>query len=117
MRIAGIHHVALCVHDLDASLRFFVDGLGCSVLPRPDFGFDGAWLAAGTQQIHLMVMADATPDRRQHLALEVDDLDAWTTHLEARGIAVRRPPVTDGAGRQGFVVAPTGNRIELNQPG
>jgi glyoxylase I family protein len=117
MEIAGIHHVALCVNDLDDALRFYVDGLGCAVLPRPDFGFVGAWLAAGPQQIHLMQLGEVEPDRRQHVALQVDDVEAWASHLERRGVAVRRPPAFDGAGRQIFVVDPSGNRVELNQPG
>jgi catechol 2,3-dioxygenase-like lactoylglutathione lyase family enzyme len=117
MESAGIHHVALCVTDLDAALAFYVGGLHCAVLPRPDFDFPGAWLGAGNQQIHLMVLPEVKPDRRQHLALQVDDVDAWCAHLEGCGITVRRSPAIEGAGRQAFVVDPSGNRVELNQPG
>jgi catechol 2,3-dioxygenase-like lactoylglutathione lyase family enzyme len=36
-----VHHSALCTRDLDASLRFYRDGLGLQVLM--DHEFDGAW--------------------------------------------------------------------------
>lgn len=36
-----IHHLALCVADLEASLRFYCDGLGFEVLM--DHEFDGDW--------------------------------------------------------------------------
>lgn len=36
-----IHHTALCVRDVDASLRFWRDGLGFEVLM--DERFDGDW--------------------------------------------------------------------------
>lgn len=38
-----LHHAALCVQDLDASLRFYRDGIGLSVLM--DHHFDGDWPA------------------------------------------------------------------------
>ena len=38
-----LHHAALCVRDLDASLRFYRDGLGLEVLM--DHRFEGDWPA------------------------------------------------------------------------
>jgi glyoxylase I family protein len=116
MQTAGIHHVAINVHDLDAALEFYVDRLGFTVLERPPFDFPGAWLQAGASQIHLMQTADATIDRRQHVALRVDDLDAVLRELEAAGVQAARVPYTPGAGQQAFLRDPSGNRIELNQP-
>jgi catechol 2,3-dioxygenase-like lactoylglutathione lyase family enzyme len=49
----AVHHVSINVSDVDAALVFYVDRLG--LVPRtdrPDFGFPGAWLDAGNQQIH-----------------------------------------------------------------
>jgi glyoxylase I family protein len=37
----GVHHSAVCVRDVDASLRFYRDGLGLEVLM--DRTFDGDW--------------------------------------------------------------------------
>ena len=38
-----LHHAALCVRDLDASLRFYRDGLGLDVVM--DHRFEGDWPA------------------------------------------------------------------------
>ena len=100
METTGIHHVALNVHDLDEALAFYVDQLELTLLDRPDFGFAGAWVQAGASQIHLMETAEATIDRRQHLALQVRDLDEVLSGLEAAGVEGgtrslhpgRRPP-------------------------
>ena len=48
--------------------------------------------------------------------LPVDDLDDAIASLRAQGITVDPIPETPGAGRQAFLVDPSGNLIELNQP-
>jgi glyoxylase I family protein len=116
MDVVGLHHVALNVDDLDASLAFYVDVFGFTVLDRPDFGIPGAWLQAGTHQVHLVVEPAAQHDPRQHFALQVRDVEAVAADLEAAGLTVRRAPYVPGAGRQLFLRDPSGNRIELNQP-
>jgi catechol 2,3-dioxygenase-like lactoylglutathione lyase family enzyme len=114
---SGLHHVAVCVDDLDAALDFYVRGLGFEQLDtRPDFGFPGAWLQAGAHQVHLMVLADQPRGGAQHVAFRVDDLDSAIGELAARGIDVRRARPVPGAGAQGFLHDPAGNQIKLNQP-
>lgn len=116
MDVTGLHHVNVNVASLEESLTFYVDKLGFVLLPRPDFGFAGAWLQMGAHQLHLVESAEFVIDPRQHFALQVGDLDACTAHLDTVGVEYRRPPITGGAGRQVFVRDPSGNRIELNQP-
>lgn len=116
METAGIHHVALNVRNLSDALAFYEGALGFTLLPRPDFGFDGAWLQVGASQVHLIEVDDAHPDARQHFALQVADLEETVAALEAKGLTVRRAPHIDGAGRQVFLRDPSGNRIELNEP-
>jgi catechol 2,3-dioxygenase-like lactoylglutathione lyase family enzyme len=116
MNVAGLHHIALNVDDLDAATHFYVDQLGFPLLDRPPFDFPGAWLQAGEHQVHLMVMPGFEADRRQHFALRVDDLDAEVASLEAAGVEVFRAAEVAGAGRQAFLRDPSGNRIELNEP-
>ena len=114
----GFQHVALNVTDLDEALRFYLETMGFEINPaRPDFGFPGAWLFVGAHQLHLMEAPGVEPDRRQHFALNVEDVDAWETHLSARGVKTFRLPEVPGAGRQIFIIDPSGNRIELNEPG
>jgi catechol 2,3-dioxygenase-like lactoylglutathione lyase family enzyme len=109
--------VAINVLDVDTAVQFYTDVLGFEVLDtRPDFGFAGAWLQAGNHQVHLMGVPDAQIDRGQHFALDVDDAEAWASHIEAKGVRCRRSDYVPGAGRQVFVRDPSGNRIELNQP-
>lgn len=115
MQVRGVHHVSINVGDVDAALSFYVDGLG--LVPRtdrPEFGFAGAWLDAGGQQVHL-IHGEPPGDRGQHFALHVDDLDAVVAELRDRGFEVT-PPKVVGPGRQSFLYDPSGNRVELNQP-
>ncbi len=117
MRIDGLHHVAINVSDLARAVTFYTDVLGFAPIDsRPDFGFPGAWLQAGSHQVHLMEIAGAVPDRSQHYALQIDDADAWAAHLDSKAVSYRRSPYFAGAGRQLFVLDPSGNRIELNEP-
>jgi len=116
MRPAGLHHVSINVSDVPAALDFYTRLLGLAErTDRPDFSFDGAWLDAGDQQVHL-IEADVPPSLGQHFSLAVTDLDAAVAELRGRGVAVTEP-VTVGRGRQAFLTDPAGNRIELQEPG
>jgi len=114
MRALGLHHVSINVADVEEARRFYVDVLGARERSdRPDFGFGGAWLDVGSQQIHL-IEAPVPDDRGQHLALLVDDLDGSLDELRADGIEVSDiSPV--GTGRQAFTHDPSGNLVELHQ--
>lgn len=116
MKFQGVHHVSLNVGDLDQAGRFYTELLGLEILPRPDFGFPGMWLSAGTQQIHLIQVEKHIAPEGQHFALGVEDLDAASQELAGKGIDVRGPFEIPGAGRQCFIRDPSGNLIELNQP-
>ena len=112
----GVHHVSINVRNADESIAFYTDILGLSERSdRPDFGFGGAWLDLGPQQVHLLEI-DVPDDVGQHFAIEVADLDRAVADLRSNGVDVTDPsPV--GAGRQSFLHDPSGNRIELHQPG
>jgi len=116
MKPLAVHHVSINVRDVDEAASFYVDRLGLTRRSdRPDFGFDGAWLDAGGQQVHL-IAGQAPPAVGQHFALQVEDLDAAIAELRAKGIDVSdASPV--GTGRQAFLSDPAGNGIELQQPG
>lgn len=115
MEVLGIHHVAVCVPDLDIALEFYEGKLEFLRLPRPSTIGPGAWLQVGSQQIHL-ICRDVDPLPAQHVALQVADLDAAIQDLESRGVSVRRLDPIRGGGRQAFFTDPCGNGIELNQP-
>ncbi len=114
MEILGVHHISLNVSDAAAAVDFYVGKLGMVERPdRPDFGIGGAWLDAGSQQLHLLEF-DVPDDKGQHFAIEVADLDATVAELRAKGLEIADPnPV--GTGRQAFVRDPSGNLVELHQ--
>jgi catechol 2,3-dioxygenase-like lactoylglutathione lyase family enzyme len=115
MKPLGVHHVSINVADVDAALAFYTDVLGLRARSdRPDFGFGGAWLDAGGQQVHL-IEAPVPPNHGQHFALAVGDLPAVVDELRGRGLTVS-DPVKVGAGLQSFVHDPAGNTVELQQP-
>lgn len=116
MKVTAVHHVSINVDDVPAAVRFYTEVLGLTRRDdRPDFGFDGAWLDIGDQQVHLI---EAAPPENvgQHFAVLVDDLDAAVAEVRAHGIRVSDPsPV--GTGRQAFLLDPAGNAIELHEQG
>jgi glyoxylase I family protein len=114
MRPLAVHHVSINVGDVEEALRFYCGTLGLEQRSdRPDFGFGGAWLDAGGQQVHL-IEGTAPPDHGQHFALLVGDLDHTVAALRAEGLEVSDPrPV--GSSRQAFLSDPSGNRIELHE--
>ncbi len=100
---------------MPAAIEFYTGVLGLGLRhDRPEFEFDGAWLDAGPQQVHLI--AGAAPQAvGQHFALAVADLDSVVEELRGRGLEVSDPaPV--GRGRQSFLYDPAGNWVELQEP-
>lgn len=120
MRVAGLDHVSFPVRDLARALAFYRDVLGCTPIPRPDFGaLGGAWLAAGEVQVHLIVTPPGSDVGRTpaainplaaHTAFRIDDYDATAAALAAAGIE------TVGLGPEAgqmWVRDPDGHVIEL----
>jgi catechol 2,3-dioxygenase-like lactoylglutathione lyase family enzyme len=117
MKLEGIHHVSINVHDAAVATRFYVDVLGLTErTDRPDFGFGGAWLQVGDEQVHLLEVPEFEPPVGQHFAISVADLDASIAELATHGVRCSEPALLDGICRQTFFKDPTGNLIELNQP-
>jgi lactoylglutathione lyase len=119
MLIRELNHIALHVADVAASVAFYKATLLLEPLPRPAFDFPGAWFRLGkTQELHLIGdrhEAVRSHHRGTHIALEVDNLDAWDEHLDLIGVQ-RLPRRTrpDGA-QQTFIIDPDGHWVELCQ--
>jgi glyoxylase I family protein len=125
-RISSYSHVNILVTDLDAAHEFYIDKLGFSVLPRPDFGgFRGAWYQIGDLQLHLSVVEEM-PDLKggfPHIAFHIpaDRFDATIDELKSDGV----PFVIDTMAREDFGVPvraafckdPDGNVVELTDVG
>ena len=122
-------HTMLRVRDLDAALRFFVDGLGLREVRRrehPQGRFTLVFLAApGSPDAEIELTfnwpaADGSTEdygsarNFGHLAFHVDDIYAACAHLASMGITINRPPRD---GHMAFVRSPDLASIELLQEG
>jgi len=119
-RATGLNHVSIVARDLAESTRFYVEVLGLSVVPTPDFGFPVQWLEVGGQQVHLFERQDEAPVSA-HLALEVDDFLAVYEQARQLGVldrttfgyAVAELP---GGEAQLYLRDPAGNLVEIDHP-
>lgn len=118
MAVLALHHVSVLVADTARALTFYGEVLGLPTVARPELGYPGAWLQAGSQQIHLLQLPNPDPltgrpdhgGRDRHMALLVDDLDAIEQRLIARGLVFTRSK----SGRRAlFCRDYDGNAIEL----
>ncbi|MET1031880.1 MAG: VOC family protein [Domibacillus tundrae] len=117
-----LHHVGLNVTDLAKSKEFYGSVLCLPELIRPPFDFEGAWYAAGNQQIHLLVLPESQTIRRDpflssregHIALRVKSYENSLEWLKKHHIAVLEKPNSISGFAQLFVADPDGNLIELH---
>ena len=117
-------HAMVRVRDLEASLRFYRDGLGLVETRRrdhPQGRFTLVYLAAPATpeaEIELTFNYDdedyGSARNFGHLAFAVDDIHATCAHLMAMGVTINRPPRD---GRMAFVRSPDRISIELLQAG
>jgi len=119
LRVVGAHHYSINVSDVDRARRFYGGLLGLPEIPRPDFGFPGAWFQAGAVQLHLIVPPEGADVGARpggltpigpHLAFEIEDYGAVQARLEAEGVEALGLGPEVG---QIFVRDPDGNGIEL----
>jgi lactoylglutathione lyase len=117
-------HTMVRVSNIEASLAFYRDALGLSVLSQKDSEagrFTLIFLAAPgneTAQVELTYNWDPeayTGGRNfGHLAYAVDNIYAACERLQQHGVLINRPPRD---GRMAFVRSPDGISIELLQHG
>ena len=118
-------HTMIRVHDLDATLRFFCDGLGLHETRRMDNEagkYTLVFLAAEQTpeaEIELTYNWDSTEDYGSarnfgHLAFRVDDIYATCERLQSMGYLISRPPRD---GHMAFVRSPDLISVELLQDG
>ena len=123
-------HAMIRVHDLDATSRFFTQGLGLQQTRRMDNEagrFSLVYFGAPENpeaEIELTYNwppEDGTPAETYtggrnfgHLAYGVDDIYETCARLQAGGVTINRPPRD---GYMAFVRSPDGISIELLQKG
>lgn len=148
MKLTSVAHTGFTVQDLEWSIAFYRDLLGMQLVHQRDTaapyvsqvtGFAGArlkiaLLKVGPEDPHTLELlqyvshpgepTDRATNRpgNGHLALRVDDLQAWYHRLSAAGVEFRSPapvPLTDGVNAGAYAVYlrdPDGFTIELIQP-
>jgi lactoylglutathione lyase len=113
------------VRDLEASLRFYCEGLGLREVRRrevPEGKFTLVFLSAPDSpeaEIELTHNWNSDEDYGSarnfgHLAFRVDDIFASCTRLQAMGVTINRPPRD---GHMAFVRSPDLISVELLQEG
>ena len=118
--ILRIHHAQVMIPTgAEAQARrFYCDLLGLQEVakPVPLAVRGGFWLSVGEQQLHIGIEPEWQDhnQRREHVAYEVDDLNAWRTRLATAGVAVRDAEQVSGY-RRIELRDPFGNRIEMMQ--
>ncbi len=120
VKITSILHTSLIVSDLTLSLRFYQQVLGMELVPRPDLGYEGAWLQVGLQQIHLLKLPNPDPvtnrpphvGRDRHTAFSINSVDELANLLEQSAVTYTRSK----SGRKAiFCRDPDGNGLEFIQ--
>lgn len=118
-------HSMVRVNDLDASLRFYCDGLGLKEVRRkeaPEGKYTLVFLAAEESpeaEIELTYNWGSEEDHGSsrnfgHLAFRVDDIYATCARLQGMGYTINRPPRD---GHMAFVRSPDLISVELLQEG
>jgi lactoylglutathione lyase len=123
-------HTMIRVRDLDATLRFFCEGIGLRETRRMDNAagrYTLVFLAADeTPQAEVELTYNWPPEDGSppedygsarnfgHLAFRVDDIYATCERLQAMGVAINRPPRD---GHMAFVRSPDLVSVELLQDG
>ena len=132
-------HTMIRVSDLDATLKFFTEGLGLkevrrvdneggrftlcflaapSDLSRAQFDESGSPLKEGIPMVELTYNWDPetyTGGRNfGHLAYQVENIYETVEHLSDMGVTINRPPRD---GRMAFIRSPDNISVELLQKG
>ena len=118
-------HTMIRIRDIEASLRFFCEGLGLVVKRRNDYPegkFTLIFLAAPDSpeaEVELTYNWDSTEDYGSarnfgHLAFRVGNIYDTCAHLQSMGYTINRPPRD---GHMAFVRSPDLISVELLQDG
>jgi len=130
IKIGRLHHVSICVADLEAARHFYCDILGLEDVKRPStFQFQGQWFRKNGYEIHTIykdaagqIPGDADnvikPGRditfARHFCFSVNDVAETVKTLQENGLELIAGPRPRGDGAtQMYVYDPDGHLIEL----
>ncbi len=120
--ITGLDHVVLRVANMERSIAFYGNVLGCPIERRLE-AIGLVQLRAGTSMIDLVPCGPGEEPGRNmdHYAVRIAKMDvpALTAHLARHGIdpgEVRRRYGAEGYGSSIYITDPDGNTVELKGP-
>ena len=124
--VTGLFHVAVKTGNLPATLQFYTEVLGLQEVPRPDFGYPGAWigvpLPGGQGIIHVYAggpalgpsgTAPSGTAAIDHISLTAVGYHDFTRRLAAHGVPYREFIVPGTTLWQLFAYDPSGVQFEL----
>ena len=116
MQFSQIQHCSVVVQDLDRSAAFYRDVIGLTEVEIPSTfepaGLKVRWFRLGSQQIHILLVAEKQPSGQQHMAIQVDDAQAARSWMKEKDIDIEEAVLIPGADRF-FLRDPDGNLIEI----
>ncbi len=122
--LQGLLHVAIKTADLALTRRFYLEVLGLQEMPRPDFGYPGAWLGlpgpgpifhiyAGGPALGPSGIAPKGTAAIDHVSLTASGYRGFIARLEAHGVPFREFIVPGTPLWQLFAYDPSGVQLEL----
>jgi catechol 2,3-dioxygenase-like lactoylglutathione lyase family enzyme len=130
IELGRLHHVSICVANLEATRSFYCDVLGMDEVERPPtFQFKGQWFRKNGYEIHTIykdaagqIPGDAEniikPGRditfARHFCFSVSSVDETIKTLAQNGIEFIAGPRPRGDGAtQMYIYDPDGHMVEL----
>ncbi|MEM8581561.1 MAG: VOC family protein [Pseudomonadota bacterium] len=124
--VTGLFHVAVKTSNLQATRRFWCEVIGLTEMPRPDFGYPGAWLAVplpgGLGILHVYAGGPALGEDGtaptgtgaiDHVSLTAIGYHAFVDRFREAGLPWREFLVPGTELWQLFVYDPSGVQLEL----
>ncbi len=117
--IVGMNHFTVIAEDAKKTLDFYVGLLGLRVGPRPDLGFDGAWLYGDAPQAILHLYFDRKPPAQRagvidHMAFSARDVKGVKTRFDEAGVKYDLRRQKESGIWQLFRLDPNGAKVELD---
>ena len=117
MQVTGFSHVTINVRDLPASLRFYVDLLGMTLVHRGEHDVYLEWGDAWVCLLERDALASQQPSYGvDHVAFRIAEasFDGAVAQLRAADVPIVRGPEQRGLGRSIYFLDPDGTQIELH---